>query len=82
MINFSSLSSQYLTHSLTNLLWWAHWAIIWLFLGCNSVCAYTDLFLDLIVAKCKDMNRNKALDVGLFKAFGDTVGSKIDKNSK
>ena len=41
-----------------------------------------DLFLVLIVAKCKDMNRNKALDVGLFKAFGDTVGNKIDKNSK
>ena len=41
-----------------------------------------DLFLDLIVAKCKDVNRNKALDVGLFKAFGDTIGSKIDKNSK
>ena len=31
VINFSSLSSQYPTHFITNSLWWAHWATIWPF---------------------------------------------------
>ena len=41
VINFSSLSNQYPTHSLTNLLWWAHWTTVWSFLGCRSVCVLT-----------------------------------------
>ena len=33
VVNFNLLSDQYPTHSLTNLLYWAYWATVWVDLG-------------------------------------------------